>query len=821
MMRERAPRSTLVPTPGVVADLLSWRARHQAERTAYVFLLDGETDAVVLTYGELDLQARRVAAELRRSAAAGKPVILCYPPGLEYIPAFLGCFYAGAVAVPAYAPEARRLQRTLPRLAAICENVGAEIALTSPACFAEVASLFRRRPELGNVSVRAVDTTAGDVLDHGREAATTPDEIAFLMYTSGSTGSPKGAMISHASVLHNLSTFPGFHSRPPRGFVCWLPFFHDLGLMMGILHPLYRGVPGILMAPLTFAQRPLRWLEAISRYRATTTGGPNFAYGLCVAKSDARERQRLDLSSWNLALNGSEPVRQQTLERFTAAFTASGFRRESFYPSYGLAEATATVTGACTLEPPVYAFVHRSDAERGRATPTSPRESERVMPLVGCGPGIVDQEIAIVDPLTRSRCAPTEIGEIWVRGPSIAQGYWRRPAETEELLRARLADTGEGPFLRTGDLGFLDDGELYLSGRLKDLIIVHGANHHPEDVELTLAAAHPAVRPGCGAVFAVEQENEERVVVVQEVRLSEDLERREVVSRIRAGVAEEHGLELHAVVLVRPGTIPKTSSGKLRRSACRKEYREGSLAVVGEWQGGAVTVAPGAPSDEPPTGTAIENRLVTYLARELCLPPTAIDVRQPFARFGLPSIGAVAMVAEIESWLGRRLPPTLAWDHPSIEALARHLGEEPSAAVITSEPEAAGDEPIAIVGMSCRLPGAPHLEAYWQLLRNGIDAVTEIPPERWDVDAFYDPDPAAPGKMVTRWGGFLADLDRFDAAFFGLSPREAIHLDPQQRVLMELAWEALEDAGIPPFSLAGSRAGVFIATLSNDYGTNL
>jgi acyl transferase domain-containing protein/acyl-CoA synthetase (AMP-forming)/AMP-acid ligase II/acyl carrier protein len=848
------------PAPSTVVDLLRHRAQQQPDGLAYTFLVDGESDEVSLRYGELARRAQAIGALLQRRGAAQERVLLLYPPGLEYIAAFFGCLYAGAIAVPAYPPDPSRPTRTLPRLQAIVKNAQATIALTTTTVVSQAESVFAHDGSLKRIQLLATDGSLDVGPEDWREPFIDSQSLAFLMYTSGSTGTPKGVMVSHENVLHNVSTFPGFDRRPCRAFVSWLPFFHDLGLMFGLLHPLYQGTPSYLMSPLSFVQRPFRWLRAISHYQASATGGPNFAYDLCVRKTPPEERATLDLRSWNLALNGSEPVRRETLDRFVTAFEPCGFRREVFYPSYGLADSTATVSGGVELAPPVVQAIERKALEQHQVVEISDRH-EGSLTLVGCGQSIADQRIVIVNPETLTPCAAGQVGEIWVSSPSVGQGYWNRPEDTERVFRARLAGTGEGPFLRTGDLGFVRDGELFISGRLKDVIIIWGSNHYPEDIEWTVEQCHPVLRPGCGAAFSVEVAQEERLVIVHEAELSNRSDVDEVIGNIRQAVTDTHGIEVSAVVLIKPGSLPKTSSGKIQRGACRAQFLAGTLAVLAQWrldgENGAWATAPahGHPSAKEQgsegareresrgalersltlpvlnpqsairnpqsehAAAAITSWLTSYFSKRFKLDPGEIDVRQPFTRYGLASIDAVSLVRDLETWLARSLPPTLAWDYPSIEALANHLAGNP--AILESHlrktisPPAT--EPIAIVGIGCRFPGAPNVQAFWRLLAGGVDAISEVPPDRWDVNALYHPDPAMPGKMITRWGGFLEQVDQFDASFFGISPREAIHLDPRQRLMLEATWEALEDAGIPPQALSGSGTGVFIATLRNDY----
>lgn len=825
----------MIAEPTTLIDLLEWRATYQPDAPRYTFLVDGETREAVLTYAALARQARAIAGILRTQGAPGERVLICHPPGLDYIVAFFGCLYAGMVAVPAYPADLDRPHRTLPRLLAMLTNAQARIVVTTSACLPALQTCARQERALQAVQWVASDGSAmsGDVSWSPPPLDRT--SLAFVMYTSGSTGTPKGIMVSHENVLSNLRLFHGFDARPCRVFVSWLPLFHDLGLLFGVLHPLYRGVPAVLMSPLDFVQRPFRWLQALSRYGGSTTGGPNFAYDLCVRKVTPEERQTLDLSHWNMALNGAEPVRAETLDRFVETFAPCGFRRAAWYPSYGLADATATVSGGTGFTPPLVLPVQRRALEARTVRPAMPEDAGARV-VVGCGQSLPGQTVRIVDPERCTLCLPDQVGEIWVAGPGIGQGYWNRPTETAQVFQGYLADTGEGPFLRTGDMGFVYNGEVIITGRLKDLIIIQGRNHAPEDIEVTVEQSHPSLRAGCGAAFAVDSTNEERLVVVQEVQsaLADDLN--EAVAYIRQAIVAYHDISPAAIVLLQPGSIPKTSSGKIQRHACQQAFLAGELTVVKEWSrtagmDDAGSTAPLARiwSPQTPDGhlpgmpvAAIQAWLVAYVAERLNVPADAIDIRHSFSRYGLASAEAISLVVALERWLGHKLSPTLAWEYPSIALLSHHLADDPGVVTayrqVTSPPGwLPQPEPVAIVGMGCRFPGAASPAQFWQLLCAGHAGITEVPPDRWDMQQLYDPDPAAPGKMITRWGGFLHQLEQFDAAFFGIAPREAPHVDPRQRLMLEVAWEALEDAGIPPDSLAGSRTSVFVAVLSNDY----
>lgn len=567
----QAPVSTLV-------ELLQARARELRGIALYTFLRDGEEDEISLSPDGLDRRARAIAARLQALGAPGERVLLLYPPGLEYIQAFFGCLYAGALAVPVYPPM--RMDRPQPRLQAVASDCSPVAFLTLSRLAESAGTHGGPNLGLGALPWIATDRIPDDEGSRWHPPAIGAESLAFLQYTSGSTNLPRGVALTHANLLHNLRAMQQMIGLSPGlPGVSWLPPYHDMGLIGSLLQVVYSGLRGTFLSPLAFLQRPYRWLAAISRTRAVVSGGPNFAYDLCVRRITPEQRASLDLSTWEVAYNGAEPVLAETLDRFAEAFARCGFRREAFYPCYGLAESTLMVTGS-----------RRGNGAVRRAVDTGALEKDRVVPgsrtLVSSGQGAPGLRVVIVDPASAARLPAGRVGEIWVAGPSVAQGYWGRPDETRQTFRAVRAD-GDGPYLRTGDLGFLaDDGELFVTGRLKDLIIVDGRNHYPQDIELTVEQCHPAVRWGGCAAFAVDGGGwPERVVVVAEVQRpwrSSASSRTEIQNAIRTSVAEAHDLRLDDVVLLDPGGVFKTSSGKVQRHACREEYAAGALSACGE-----------------------------------------------------------------------------------------------------------------------------------------------------------------------------------------------------------------------------------------------
>lgn len=669
-------------------DLLRWRGIHQPGRRAFTFLLDGGDEEVHVTYEELDRRARAIGALLQRQAVAGERALLLYPPGLEYIAAFFGCLYAAIIAVPVYPPNPARLERTLPRLHAIALDARPAVVLTTSSILPIATKLAAQEAAFANTTWLATDTLTGEEAAEWQVPTLHSDTLAFLQYTSGSTATPRGVMVSHGNLMHNESLIRRAFALTEQSVgVSWLPLYHDMGLIGNVLQPLYSGFPSILMSPADFLQKPFRWLQAITRYHATASGGPNFAYDLCINQITPEQRATLDLRSWNVAFNGAEPIRPETLERFAAHFEPCGFHREAFLPCYGLAEATLLVSGGPSSAHPVLVHAQKSALERNQVKVTFQEEQGSISTLVGSGQVSSGQRVLIVGPETRTSCQPGQIGEIWVAGPSVAQGYWNSPRATEETFQARLADSDEGPFLRTGDLGVFQNEQLFVTSRLKDLIIIRGRNHAPQDIERTVETSHHALRPGCGVAFSVDILGEERLVVVHEVRrqyLSADSE--EVAAAVRQAVAERHELHVYAVVLLKTGTLPKTSSGKLQRRACRDEFLRGSLQQVGESiltrqreEGDDAGEAAGAAlaslleADPAQRLPLLASYLQQQVARTVGVPPSQVNADQPFMALGLDSLRMLELKQRIEMELGVEVPLEHFIDYPTITQLAALL----------------------------------------------------------------------------------------------------------------------------------------------------
>ena len=1177
----------VIPEFSTLIDLLEWRASRQPDRRVFTFLADGEEEAGSLDLGEIAERARALGAWLTHVGLAGQRILLLFPAGLDFVTAYLGCAYAGAIAIPAPPPNPARLARTMPRLQGIVADAEPAAVLTDREGLALSNAVSASLPG-GGARMRwlAVEDCPPALGRDWRRPDLVPAAPAHLQYTSGSTASPKGTVIRHENLLEN-SRFIHAAKRytPESQSVVWVPNYHDDGLVHGLLQPIYAGCRCVLLPASAFVARPERWLRAISHYRATHSGGPNFAYELCLRKVSDSERAGLDLSSWIFAYNAAEPVRKETLRGFFERFAPSGFRWSSFAPCYGLAEATLTVSVGLRDEGPRVVTVDGAALERTGSVRQVPENGPGARTLVGCGRPVGTTEIVLVAPETMARVTPGCVGEILVRNACVAEGYLNRPEESARTFEARVAGTGEGPYLRTGDLGFLLDGELFITGRHKDLIIIRGENRYPQDIEWTVERCHPAVRPGGVAAFPIEAQGEERLAIAVEVQPPPagaepgGTWAQAIHASIRQAVSEKHELRPQAIALLPAGAIPKTSSGKIQRRACRAAFLDLTLGEFDRWTsassataqpepstGGAVELWPSVaeyfvydeviyaalthderrnesyrvaleravpgkvvldigtgrdailarlcvacgarkvyaielleasflaaqarvrelgledhitilhgdatrvelpekvdvcvselvgaigsmegvipilndafrflneggvmipwrsvsriapvtlpdallaepgfhelpghyvheifaqvghpfdlrlcvknlspahllaepgifedlvftgplsaeyahpstfrvnrsgrldglliwlvlhtiegetidvlanahcwlpifvpvfdpgiqvaegdvleiesrttlnknglnpdyrvtgrllrrgaepiafdwisphdneafrasrfyerlfPGGEPriwsssrhappprapvPAGASakeIQAWLSRYLSAELGVAAHEIELDRPFSQLGMDSVAATRLAADLGAWFGVALPPTTAWSHPSVLALSEHLCGAPGRERAPSAPrhESLEAEPIAIVGMGCRLPGGVRsLEEFWCLLEGGGDAITEVPPDRFDIDAHFDPEPGAPGKTYSRWGGFVDGIADFDPEFFGVSHREATTLDPQHRLLLEVAWEALENAGLPPHALQGSDTAVFLGLSSHDY----
>ncbi|WP_150048085.1 non-ribosomal peptide synthetase [Methylomonas rhizoryzae] len=651
-----------------LAEVLQNRAALHPLRTAYTFLNFGAGAQDEVSYGELDRRARCWAARLQAMDMQGRRALLLYPPGLDYIVAFFACLYAGCIAVPAYPPGSRR---HMPRLRAILHDCDAASLLATRKVADEVCRYSATDGEFDKSAWLLTDGEPGaDASDWCRHRAS-PADVAFLQYTSGSTGEAKGVVISHANLLANQALIrQRFGHDENATVVGWLPLYHDMGLIGNVMQPLYCGAHAVLMAPLAFLEKPLRWLQAIADYRAHTSGGPNFAYDLCVQKIAECDAAGLDLSSWRLAFNGAEPVNAKTLADFAGKFAACGFDRRAFYPCYGLAEATLLVSGGVRGAAPRFQAFAKSALEQRIAQPVSADDADARL-IVACGRPERKEDLKIVDPDSGVECRAGQIGEICLSGHAIAAGYWQKPQADAQTF---VSDAGGKRWLRTGDLGFVDGGELFVSGRLKDLIIVRGRNYYPHDLERAAEDACDALVPAATVACSLQADRHEQLILLAELRrdrLRQPNFEREFTA-IRSRLSDECGVQPDRIILLKPGSLLKTSSGKVRRQACCQAYGSGQLAIVaadGEIEIKASNSGPDAGNDtrmllrlslkalEQNTGQALLTAHLAHKIAELAaLPAGMVDAGAPLTSLGLDSLKAVETKYFIDELLDIDLP---------------------------------------------------------------------------------------------------------------------------------------------------------------------
>lgn len=568
----KPPLTTLV-------DQLEYWAETKSDQVAFGFLADGENVSVEWTFEHLANRAKSVAAELENRKLLGQRILLLYPPGLEFIEAFFGCQYAGAIPVPAFPP---RKSRNGGRIDLIAEDADAKLVLTNRDTISRMESMLDETRSLKEIPILASEEIPDHLSEEFRRVDIQPHQIGLLQYTSGSTGSPKGVILTHGNLMENCKMITYAFQIFQRGSgISWLPTYHDMGLVGGILNPLFIGRSSHLLPPLSFLSKPIRWLKAISEFNGTISGGPNFAYQLCVDKISEADLEDLDLSSWEVAFNGAEPVRAATIEAFSQKFGPVGFKPHGHYPCYGMAETTLLVTGGNKADLPVIRSFDREQLIAYRAVPADGPTSRQ---LVGCGHIQPNENVVIVNPNTKELLADNEIGEIWINGTSVGQGYWEKPDETEANFAATYNGSDE-KFLRTGDLGFLSEGQLFVTGRLKDMIIVRGVNRYPQDIEATAEHSSDKIQNSGTAAFAIDIDGVEKLVIVSEIARSRQKDWKPVIEAIRKNVTAEHDLPPDAVIIVRTGSIQKTSSGKIQRHACKAAFLDGQLKVVDQWIG--------------------------------------------------------------------------------------------------------------------------------------------------------------------------------------------------------------------------------------------
>lgn len=649
--------------PTLVHRLRWYGQTDHADRTAFTMVLDQNWNDTQLNYRDLDLRARAIAAAIQARGGTGQRVLIVLDPGMDYVGSLFGCMYAGAVAVPVYPPSMLRLQHTLGRLQAIIKNADAKVMLSSREIIGpQLSPLWN----LDNDAAIAVDELPLSAADDWRPCAPTPDELALLQYTSGSTGIPRGVALTHANLMHNLRALVRHYHFPGAKALHWLPPYHDMGLIGGILLPAYEGVETVILTPKNFISNPLHWLQAIDRYQGTSNGSPNFGYELCVRKIKPEQCEGLDLSSWKVAVSGAEPVRASTVRRFSEKFQPFGFDPAAFSPAMGMAETTVIMTGSPLGKMPITYEVDSRALAAGQIKQVDVA-GPGTQTLVSSGEAVLGMEVEIVDPQTCRRAAPGQVAEIWARSGSIAAGYWNQPEISAATFNATIADTGESGYLRTGDLGCLIDDQLIVTGRIKELIIVGGRNFYPHDVEATVQSISEAFKPDSGTAFSIDHDGQEQLVVLQEVWRPNKFSVDNLLPEALEAIAENHQITPHAIVLVKSGSLPKTSSGKLRRRDCRQMFLDGELSEVRRWQaGGFATVQAVAEFEAPETETEIA---LASIWSEL-LQVDEISRQHDFFDLGGQSLLVGQLVTQIGEQFGIEIGLATLFSHSTLARLA-------------------------------------------------------------------------------------------------------------------------------------------------------
>ncbi|MCW2663311.1 MAG: polyketide synthase and peptide synthetase, partial [Mycobacterium sp.] len=796
-----------------------------------------------LTWSQLYRRTLNVAQELKARGSAGDRAVILAPQGLEYVVAFLGALQAGQIAVPLSMPVDGSSDE---RVSAVLRDASPSAILTTSSVAANIAEYAKSEP--GECAPSLIEV---DLLDLDAQQAPPAESLpitAHLQYTSGSTRTPAGVMVSHRNIQVNVEQIiaayydqDGGVAPPDTTVVSWLPLFHDMGLIFGIAFPVLGGFRTVLTSPPSFLQRPARWMQLLAANSHAFSAGPNIAFELAARKTSDDDLAGLDLGGVRNILNGAERVNPPTLRRFAERFARFNLRPEALRASYGLAEATLYVATRESGQPPETVFFESEKLTAGHAKRCAGGDG---IPLVSYGMP-QSPTVRIVDPDTSAECPAGTVGEIWVHGDNVADGYWQKPEETERTFGATLVDPSagapDGPWLRTGDLGFFSDDEMFIVGRIKDLLIVYGRNHAPDDIEATI---QEITRGRCVAIAVPDDDGVEKLVTVVELKAPDDskeaMDRLAAVRReLTSAISKSHGLSVADLVLVPPHSIPLTTSGKVRRRDCLQRYLRNEFtrldALIPRPEQRAVDdTGAGAGAD---SGWAQRLRTLRQQQHDLLVgvvcsqaaavlgrpSPDDIDPESAFQDLGFDSVKATELLDRLKTETELALPPTLAFDYPTPDELAAQLGRLLSGSVASAPAVGARvglDEPVAVVGMACRFPGGvDSAAALWDLVAGGTDAVGAFPADRgWNLADLFDPDPDAVGKTYTRAGGFLAEAAEFDAEFFGISAREAQTMDPQQRLLLEVCWEALETARIDPATLVRSETGVFVGAWSQAYG---
>lgn len=777
---------------------------------AYRFLEDNH-QASTLTYSELDRKARAIAQFLQEKTLENERLLLIYPPGIDFITSFLGCLYAGVIPVPVFCPDLSDNQKHAESLTNIAQNAQIIGILTNEVSQTIVQKIFLNQE---NLLIKCTDQIDVERAVLYRPIKITTQKIAYLQYSSGSTAVAKAVIITHGQLTQSLkSNIRAWHYNKNSVTLTWAPHHHVFGLVCGILVPLYHGTHSIVMPTSLFLRKPLDWLQAIEKYKVTHSGCPNFGYNLCIEEISENDIRKLNLKTWKVAINGGEKVQLETLLKFSNKFSRCQFQLKNFCSAYGSSELAGTIAVTEYGKKPVFLALNR-DALQKDIIQIESNDDHSVI-FTSSGRFIKGVQGIIVNPQSLKPARKGEVGELWLTGKLVATGYWNQQSETQKTFNVKLRGINK-KFFRTGDLGFIHHKELFLTGRIKDVIVLHGKKHFPIDIEISTDVALASLPVGNKHVaFSTVVEGQEEVVFLQEVKNNIDEETHSQINEtIASAIQKEHGIHIYDILLVKENSLPKTASGKLQRQLCKKNYLEKKLDEIYN------TLSQLKQSENSTPSHNAENTFKQLVARVLKINEDEVHLKNPLSYFKLDSIRIVQLTNAINDSYQLDITPNTIFEYVNLEAFFNEqIVKQPEKTLITlhNETKKIRETDIAVIGMSGIFPGAKNLEEFWKNLCDGIDAITKIPLERWDWKEYYGNPKEDKDKTNVTYGGFIEGMKHFDAQFFNISPREAELIDPQQRLFLQTVWKTIEHAGYSTETLAKLRTGLFVGVFNHDY----
>lgn len=787
------------------------------DRNAFIFLEDGIRESEQITFAELDHRARIIGAYLQSKQMFGQRILLIFPAGLDFISCFLGCLYSGAIAVPVNCPQLNDFEMALEQLKVIAEDADIAGIFTISTYLEQTRKGFTKFNKAKQIFIEDINSINPAISANYALPVIRNDTIAYLQYTSGSTSTPKAAVITHENLIHSLKqTAKVWHYKKDSITLTWAPHSHVYGLICGLLVPLYNGSLGIIMSAAAFIHHPDRWLTAISKYKVTHSGCPNFGYETCINHIDENEITNIDLSCWKVAINGGENVKHETLTAFIKKFQPFGFKLQQFNSAYGMSEVTGAIAVSVYGAKPNEVYIDREALKDNKFILSKDANSQRI--IITSGHLLPGLKAKIVNPESLSPAGVNEVGEIWLAGKSVVNEYWRRPEESKMVFSARLKNDKE-KYFRTGDLGFVYKNEIAITGRLKEMIVINGKKYYPLDIENTIAnTMQDNTTAGARVVFSTLIGNTEQVIVIQEIAESLDEKMQQtIVQNMRHAMTKYHGINVHEVILVKLKSLPKTASGKLQRKLAQTYYAENKLSVLNRHSSQTATKVS---LDTSIDKAKDELNFIKIIAQVLNIDTDKIDLDAPLSQYQFDSINMIKLSSILNEAYNRDLSPAIFYEYATMREFyhARLFNNDTKVYQANSALRNNNHvNDVAIIGMSGVFPYANNVEEFWNNLIHGIDCISEIPNARWDWQAYYGDPQIETNKTNIKWGGFINGIDEFDAKFFNISPHEAELMDPQQRLFLTTTWKTIEDAGYSPRELAKLKTGLFVGAFNHDY----